>query len=105
GRAPPRDLAFDLLLRAPDRVAVLLAMIASLVANTPLAPSATPVTSQGGPPGGPPRSVQSPVVPITSCQEFAPCLLSSSPRSPPSRSRSTPSGRPANGPSRRCTRS
>src|ERR1700682_484363 len=44
GREPDREPAFDLLVRAPDRVAVLLAMTASLVANTPYAPSATLVT-------------------------------------------------------------
>ena len=41
---PPRELVFDLLERAPDRAAVLLAMYASLVAYAPESPSATRVT-------------------------------------------------------------
>jgi hypothetical protein len=44
-RDAPREVAFDLLVRAPERAAVLLAMPARLVANTPSAPSATLVTS------------------------------------------------------------
>src|ERR1700682_34405 len=44
GRAPDRQPAFALLVRVPVRVTVLLAMTASLVANTPYTPSATLVT-------------------------------------------------------------
>ena len=51
GRDPPREPAFDLLERAPDRPAVLLGMFPSLVAQAPYSPSATRVTewSQLGP--------------------------------------------------------
>src|SRR5689334_4558133 len=44
GRAPPREPAFDLLERAPERAAVLLGMPPSLVAAAPYSPSATRVT-------------------------------------------------------------
>ena len=44
GREPDREPAFDLLERAPERAAVLLGMVASLVANAPYSPSATRVT-------------------------------------------------------------
>src|SRR5262245_38299856 len=44
GRQPPREPAFDLLERAPDRAAVLLGMSPSLVAQAPYSPSATRVT-------------------------------------------------------------
>ena len=43
-RVPDREPAFDLLERAPERAAVLLAMGASLVATAPYSPSATLVT-------------------------------------------------------------
>ena len=42
---PAREVAFDLLVRVPERAAVLLAMTASLVANTSSAPPATLVTA------------------------------------------------------------
>ncbi|BBY08058.1 hypothetical protein MNVI_33760 [Mycobacterium noviomagense] len=38
GRTLPRGAAFDLLVRLPDRAAVLLGMTASLIANAPSAP-------------------------------------------------------------------
>ncbi|EUA54840.1 hypothetical protein I553_1381 [Mycobacterium xenopi 4042] len=34
-REPPRETAFDLPVRVPDRATVLLAMVASLIAKTP----------------------------------------------------------------------
>jgi hypothetical protein len=40
----PREEAFDLLVRVPERAAVLLAMIARVVVNTSSAPPATLVT-------------------------------------------------------------
>jgi hypothetical protein len=43
-RDAPREAAFDLLVREPERATVLLAMTASLVANTPSTPPATLVT-------------------------------------------------------------
>ena len=43
-RDPDREPAFDLVERAPERAAVLLGMVASLVAGAPYAPSATRVT-------------------------------------------------------------
>src|SRR5262245_22519578 len=46
GREPPRAPAFDLLERAPDRAAVLLGMVPSLVATVPNSPSATRVTDR-----------------------------------------------------------
>jgi hypothetical protein len=46
GRAPPREPAFDLLERAPDRAAVLLGMSTRLVAQAPYSPSATRVTDR-----------------------------------------------------------
>ena len=46
GRLVPREPVFDLVERAPERAAVLLAMAASLVALTPISPSATLVTSR-----------------------------------------------------------
>ena len=46
GRDPPREPAFDLLERAPERAAVLLGMFPSLVAQTPYSPSATRVTER-----------------------------------------------------------
>ena len=45
-RAPPREPAFDLLERAPERAAVLLGMVVSLVAQAPYSPSATRVTER-----------------------------------------------------------
>ncbi|ORW34193.1 hypothetical protein AWB91_01135 [Mycobacterium paraense] len=48
-RAPPaRDVAFDLLVRAPERAAVLLGMRARVVANTSSTPPATRVTAARG---------------------------------------------------------
>ncbi len=44
--SPLREAAFDLLVRAPERAAVLLAMSARLVASPPSAPSATLVTAR-----------------------------------------------------------
>ena len=44
GRDPVREPVFDLLVRAPDRETVLLAMAVSLVADAPYSPSATRVT-------------------------------------------------------------
>jgi hypothetical protein len=46
GRDAPREPAFDLVERVPDRAAVLLAMVPSLVAQTPYSPSATRVTER-----------------------------------------------------------
>ncbi|MGO9524462.1 hypothetical protein [Mycobacterium sp.] len=48
GRARPdrlREVAFDLLIRAPERATVLLAMVTRLVASTSHSPSATRVTT------------------------------------------------------------
>jgi hypothetical protein len=45
-RDPLREPAFDLLERAPDRAAVLLGMLVSLVAQAPYSPSATRVTER-----------------------------------------------------------
>jgi hypothetical protein len=42
---PAREVAFDLLVRVPERATVLLAMSASLVANTSSTPPATLVTA------------------------------------------------------------
>jgi len=53
-REPPREVAFDLLVRLPERATVLLAMAFSVVAKTTSAPPATLVKIRvGGPRGGP----------------------------------------------------
>src|SRR5262249_57859944 len=51
----PREVAFDLLVRVPQRAAVLLAMTPSLVAIAPYSPSATRVTKTS--PFGPGRGL------------------------------------------------
>ena len=48
GREPLRELAFDLVVRLPERAAVLLGMSPSLVACTSFAPFATLATASGG---------------------------------------------------------
>jgi len=48
GRGPLRELAFDLVVRLPERAAVLLGMYASLVAYASFAPFATLATTGRG---------------------------------------------------------